>query len=399
MTARLQTEKTILKTPVTLLIADDETAIQDMLKCLFEGEGYRCLTAGNGHQAIKILQSIKVDVVITDINMPGMNGIELLRQGKNFCNSDFIVITGYVEDFSYDRMIEEGASDFIYKPFTSKEMLIRLKRVLRERNLLMERERITQDLADSNLQLKRYADDLKQTLGELKNAHEELRAAYLDTINRLVIAAEYKDEDTGDHILRISLFSALIAQKMGLSSDLVTNLRYAAPMHDIGKIGIPDRILWKPAILTQEEFDIIKTHTTIGASILSNSKSDVLRAAHDISLTHHEKWNGKGYPNGLKGEKIPIPGRIVGLVDVFDALTSKRPYKNPYPLAIAFEMIQKEREHHFDPMIVDAFVDSFDEISAIRRDFGAALTIAIDDLKWSERDIMSGMDKAIATGR
>jgi putative two-component system response regulator len=382
--------------PVTLLIVDDETAIREMLKLLFEREGYHCLTAENGHHALKIMESIKADVVVTDVNMPGMNGIELLRQGKKICNSDFIVITGYVDDFTYDRMIEEGASDFIYKPVTSKEMLIRLKRVLRERSLLMERERITQDLAESNIQLKKYAQDLNQTLGELKNAHEELRAAYLDTINRLVIAAEYKDENTGDHILRISMLSALIAEKIGLPSELVTNLRYAAPMHDIGKIGIPDKILLKPSVLTQDEFDIMKTHTTIGASILAGSKSDVLKVAHDISLTHHEKWNGEGYPHGLMREKIPIIGRIVGLLDVFDALTSHRPYKQPYPISVAYDIIKNERERHFDPMIVDAFENCIDEITAIKKDFGATRKLTADSLQWSERDMQTGMDKIIS---
>jgi putative two-component system response regulator len=398
MTTGLQTEKASSSQPITLLIVDDETAIREMLKLLFEMEGYHCLTAENGNHALTILGSIKVDVVVTDINMPGMNGIELLRQGKRRSNSDFIVITGYVDDFSYDRLIEEGASDFIHKPVTNKEILIRLKRVLRERFLLMERNRVAQDLADSNLQLKKYAQELSQTLAELKNAHDELRSAYLDTINRLVIAAEFKDEDTGDHILRISLFSALIAKKIGLPEDLITNLRYAAPMHDIGKIGIPDKILLKPARLTKEEFETIKTHTTIGASILSGSKSDVLKTAHDISLTHHEKWNGQGYLKGLKAEKIPIIGRIIGLVDVFDALTSYRPYKQPYPIDIALEIIQREREQHFDPMIVDAFESSLDEIADIKKEFSAIRQLTPDDLQWSERDIRQGLDKIISKG-
>jgi putative two-component system response regulator len=398
MTTGFQTEKPISSQPITLLVVDDEIAIREMLKFLFEMEGYHCLTAENGHHALTILGSIKVDVVVTDINMPAMNGIELLRQGKKRCNSDFIVITGYVDDFTYDRLIDEGASDFIYKPVSNKEILIRLKRVLRERFLLIERDRVAQDLAESNLQLKKYTQELNQTLDELKNAHDELRAAYLDTINRLVIAAEYKDEDTGDHILRISLFSALIAKKIGLSDDLIANLRYAAPMHDIGKIGIPDKILLKPDRLTHEEFEIIKTHTTIGASILAGSKSDVLKTAHEISLTHHEKWNGRGYPKGLKSEKIPIIGRIVGLVDVFDALTSLRPYKQPYPIEIAWEIIQKEREQHFDPMIVDAFESSLDEISGIKKEFSAARHLTADDLKWSQRDIQQGLYKIISIG-
>lgn len=393
MAIELQPRQADSNLPVTILVVDDEPAIREMLKLLFEREGYHCLTAENGHEALKTLEALKIDVVVTDINMPGMSGVELLRQGKRLTQSDFIAITGYVDDFTYDNLIEEGASDFIYKPITSKEMLIRLKRVLRERFLLIERDRINDELEESNLQLKKYAQDLRETIAELKNAHDDLRAAYLDTINRLVIAAEFKDEDTGDHILRISLFSALIAEKIGLPADLITNIRYASPMHDIGKIGIPDRILLKPGRLTEEEFEIIKTHTVIGASILSGSKSDVLRMAHDIALTHHEKYNGIGYPNHLKAEKIPITGRIVGLVDVFDALTSNRPYKKPYPIEIAFDIIRKEHEGHFDPMIVDAFTSSMDEIKAIKKDFGVYNKSAIEEMEWSERDIQSGMHK------
>jgi putative two-component system response regulator len=396
MTIEVESGKAPHHPPVTILVVDDEPAIREMLKLLFERDGYHCLTSENGHEALKTLDSIKVDVVVTDINMPGMSGVELLRQGKKLTRSDFIVITGYVDDFTYDNLIEEGASDFIYKPITSKEMLIRLKRVLRERFLLIERDRIHDELEESNIQLKKYANELRETLTELKNAHDELREAYLDTINRLVIAAEFKDEDTGDHIMRISLFSTLVAEKIGLPAELISNIRYAAPMHDIGKIGIPDRILLKSEILTPEEFEIIKTHTSIGASILSGSRSDVLRMAHDIALTHHEKWNGTGYPNGIKGEKIPITGRIVGLVDVFDALTSHRPYKKPYPIDIACDIILKEREHQFDPMVVDAFINQMNEIKTIKKDFGAMHQIKLSDFQWSERDIQAGMDKKFA---
>ena len=191
----------------------------------------------------------------------------------------------------------------------------------------------------ASLQLTKYADDLNKTVSELKSTYRDLQEAYLDTIHRLALAAEHKDEDTGDHILRMSRYSTFLAEKLGLPPDEVQNIRYAAPMHDVGKIGTPDSILLKSGKLTDQEFELMKMHTTIGAKILGNSKAKILQVAEQIALSHHEKWNGKGYPLGLTGENIPMVGRIVALADTFDALTSKRPYKKPYPLAIAFEVI------------------------------------------------------------
>jgi len=215
-------------------------------------------------------------------------------------------------------------------------------------------------------QLERYADDMNKTISELRDANQELREAYLDTIHRLALAAEYKDEDTGDHIMRMSRYSALLAEKLGLSSDEVKNILYAAPMHDIGKIGIPDNILIKPGKLTDEEFGILKTHSIIGANLLAYSKSEILQVAEQIAISHHEKWNGKGYPKGLAGEDIPLTGRIIGLADVFDALTSKRPYKDAFPVEKAIDIIKKERGEHFDPHVVDVFLENIDEILQIK---------------------------------
>ncbi len=193
----------------------------------------------------------------------------------------------------------------------------------------------------------------------------------------------------------MSAFCTLIAQKYGLEEDAVKNIRYASPMHDIGKIGIPDKILLKPDRLTSEEFDIIKTHTTIGASILADARAEVLQSGHQIALTHHEKWNGKGYPNGLKKEAIPVFGRIVGLMDVFDALTSSRPYKNPYPIEIARDIIKKEREISFDPDMVDIFLDNIDALVQIKGDVGSFANISGEEFQWSARDKSDGTHRFI----
>ena len=242
-------------------------------------------------------------------------------------------------------------------------------------------------------QLLKYADDMRETFLELKAAHQELHGAYLDTIRRLVLAAEYKDEDTGDHIVRMSRYSALIAEKLGLPGEEVQNILYAAPMHDVGKIGIPDSILMKPAKLTDEEFEIMHTHATIGAKILADSKAEILQVAERIAISHHEKWNGKGYPQGLSGDKIPVEGRIVGLADVFDALTSRRPYKDPYPIEVAVDIIKKQRGQQFDPDVVDVFLENLDEFLKIKAEVGSAEDVSLSDFVWSERDQTEGKNE------
>lgn len=242
------------------------------------------------------------------------------------------------------------------------------------------------ELEASHLQLEKFADDLVSSVRELREANKELREAYLDTIHRLVLAAEYKDEETGDHIVRMSRYSALIAEKIGLPDKEIMSILAAAPMHDIGKIGIADNIMLKPGKLTEEEFETMRTHTSIGAKILANAKAEILRKGQRIAISHHEKWNGKGYPVGNVGEKIALEGRITGLADVFDALTSKRPYKDPYPVEVAVDIIQKEREQHFAPDLVDVFLDNLDEVIAIKNEVNSSGNVSLADFAWSERD-------------
>ena len=241
-------------------------------------------------------------------------------------------------------------------------------------------------LEDTAQQLLEYAKDLNRSYLDLKVARKELQAAYLDTIYRLVLAAEYKDEDTGDHIIRMSQYCALIAEKLGLSLDEVQKILYAAPMHDVGKIGIPDNILMKPGKLTEEEFAIVKTHTIIGAKILENSKSEILSAAEEIAISHHEKWDGTGYPRGLSGTNIPLAGRIASLADVFDALCCKRPYKDPFPIEVVLEIIKKERGKQFDPDILDVFLEHIDEILKIKAEVEKGDNVVKVAFLWNSKD-------------
>ena len=374
-----------------ILIVDDEVPITEMIFQALQRVGYECHIAHSGEEALEIMGREEFDAVITDIRMPGMDGVDLLKKIKAQYDADVMVMTGFTEDYNYESIITAGASDFIQKPLSFRELILRLKRVLRMRYLIIERDAINQKLQDNLEKLEKYSV-------ELKDAHEELEYAYLDTINRLVAAAEYKDEDTGDHIIRMSRYSSLIAEKLGVPPETVKLIRYASPMHDIGKIGIPDRILLKPERLDADEFETIKSHTTIGASILSKSKAEVLKMACEIARSHHEKWNGHGYPHGLAKTEIPISGRIVCIADTFDALTSQRPYKNPYPIEVAVDIIKSEREKQFDPDIVDAFIANLDEIRRIRDEVSGAGDVSLADFLWSDRDRVDGIDKQIRTG-
>ena len=243
-----------------------------------------------------------------------------------------------------------------------------------------------EELEAANRQLVQYEAELKKTIAELQAVCKELHEAYIDTIHRLVLAAEYKDEDTGYHIVRIGRYSALIAEKIGMPAGDVQKILYAALMHDVGKIGIPDNILMKPGKLSEKEFELMKTHTTIGDKILSDSKAEILQMARQIALSHHEKWNGRGYPQGLSGEEIYLAARIVGLADVFDALTSRRPYKDAFPVEIALDIIRQERGEHFDPGIVDVFFENIDEILKIKEEVGLPGDVSLDGFTLSERD-------------
>ena len=198
---------------------------------------------------------------------------------------------------------------------------------------------------------------------------QELKEAYLDTIFRLSVAAEYKDDDTAAHIHRMSRYSAILAEGLGLSAHEVEGIRYASPMHDIGKLGVPDSILMKPAKLTPMEFKEMQNHTVFGAKILENAKAELLRISEQIAFTHHEKWDGSGYPRGLKGENIPLSGRIVALADVFDALTSKRCYKPAFSLEESMKIIQEGTGRHFDPKVVQAFNNNLEKIVAVKGQF------------------------------
>ncbi len=338
-----------------ILAIDNEDTNLRLVERLLKSVGYIGVeTTADPFDGLARAQKKHFDLILLDINMPRLDGYAIMRQireTKFAIPPAVLVLTAQgTRDFML-RSLELGARDFVSKPFDRNELLMRV------RNLLEAQ------LAQRLLQ------DQKTTLESLvANRTRELSNTRLQVVQRLGRAAEYRDEDTGQHIMRMSRISARLAAELGWSDRETELMLHASPMHDIGKIGIPDAILRKPGRLTAEEWDTMKTHTTIGAELLAGDQSDLMTLAREIALGHHEKWDGSGYPNGLGNEDIPLSGRICGLADVFDALTSERPYKEPWPVKKAINLIREARGKHFDPVIVDAFLDVIDDIEQIRQD-------------------------------
>jgi putative two-component system response regulator len=343
---------------VTILAVDDEPMNRELIATVLGKEGYEVLHAEDGEDALRVLGSKAVDVILMDVMMPVMDGFEAVRRIKAdeaLKNIPIIMLTALSDKNSLKESLKLGANEFLSKPFEIDELKIRIK------NMVI---------------VKQYQDGLEDMVAvrtkELEKALADLKNSERDVIATLVKASEFKDTDTAEHIERMSLYSHFIAKKLGLSEAEQELILSAAPMHDVGKIGIPDSILLKPAKLTNEEFETMKSHSAIGFEILSVRDNDILKAGREIAISHHEKWDGSGYPKGLSGEQIPLFGRIIAVADVFDALGTKRPYKEPFSNDECFRIIAEGRGTHFDPTIVDIFLAHKDEILQIKADFDKA---------------------------
>jgi putative two-component system response regulator len=349
-----------MDTKAKILVVDDEDRNLRLMKLLLTSFGYDVLTASNGEEALEMVHDIPPDVILLDVMMPKMDGFEVAKQLKREEETKIIPIVmvtalNGVEDRV--KALEAGADDFLNKPVDKTELRARVTSLVKVKacNDYMR-----------NYQKELEAEVAKRTI-QLRQALKKLKEASLESIFHLCRAAEYKDENTGDHIKRMSHYASAVARKMGLNKQTVEDLLYTAPMHDAGKIGIPDHILLKPSKLNNKEWETMKQHTIVGAQILAGSGAKFIKLAEIIALTHHERWDGSGYPKGLKGSKIPLIGRIAAIADVFDALTSKRPYRmKPFSLEEAFNYIKEGRGRHFDPKVVDAFFATKDEIVLIK---------------------------------
>lgn len=299
------------------------------------------------------------DLILLDYMMPELDGLAFMRRLKALPErtaTPVIMITADLERDVRYQALELGARDFLNKPLDAAEFTARLKNQL----ALIEAER-------------KLSDRAAWLAEEVAKATAEIRSREKETILRLSRAAEYRDPETGAHLLRMSHYSRLIAERIGLSVEEQELILEASPMHDIGKVGIPDAILLKPGRLDEAEFEIMKRHPRIGHEILAHSASPLLQAAAVIALSHHEKFDGSGYPQGLIGENIPMYGRIVALADVFDALTSERPYKKAWPLERAHAFLVEQAGTHFDPTLVNVFLDAWEDVQAIHQRYQANL--------------------------
>jgi len=315
-----------------LLLVDDEATNLQVLRYILQ-EDYRLLFAKDGAKALEMAERERPDLILLDVMMPGMTGYEVcqaLKQQPELESIPVIFVTALADVDDETRGFSVGAVDYITKPVSPPVVRARVR---------------------THLSLVRM---------------DELRQTRLQIVQRLGMAAEYKDNETGLHVIRMSHFSKVLALAAGLSEAAAEDLLNAAPMHDVGKIGIPDAVLRKPGKLDEQEWAVMRQHVEIGARIIGEHPSGLLRTAQRIALTHHEKWDGSGYPNGLSGEDIPLEGRIVAIADVFDALTSVRPYKAAWSVEDAVALLHRESGRHFDPRLVELFVQQLPAILEIK---------------------------------
>ncbi|WP_135077300.1 HD domain-containing phosphohydrolase [Terasakiella sp. SH-1] len=339
-----------------ILVVDDNPSNVLLLEALLQQEDYHNITSTTDPTVVRSLhEEHDFDLILLDIQMPKLNGFEVMEQLKEHHDQDdylpVLVLTAQTDMDTRLRSLDLGARDFVTKPFQHAEVLQRIHNSLEIRHLYKQQ--------------KEYSHTLEEKVHE---ATAELRKSQLDIIRCLGRAGEYRDNETGEHVIRMSKSCQALALALGLSERHAEMILYASPMHDVGKIGIPDHILLKPGKLTSDEWNTMQTHAHLGAGILADNESEMVQMARTIALTHHERWDGTGYPNGLKGEEIPLEGRIAAICDVFDALTSWRPYKKAWTIEEAIEFLKENAGTHFDPNLVPKFIDILPKVLDIREE-------------------------------
>ena len=338
---------------MNVLIVDDQSSARTMLRHVVEAIGPTVHTAdfGSPVEALRWSEGHPTDLVLLDYRMPDMDGLEFARRfRRSLSRRDVpIVLISVVGDEPVRQAaLEAGVIDFLVKPVRPRELRTRCKNLLQ--------------LRQQGESVKERARSLEQ---RVLQGLQEVEQRERETLYRLARAIEYRDSSTGIHLLRMAHYAEVLAEAVGMSEDEVGILTSAAPLHDIGKIGIPDSVLLKRASLTDEEFAVMRRHPSVGYDILRDSQSRFVQMGATIALRHHERWDGSGYPDGLKGEDIPLPARVVAVADVFDALTSERPYKHAWPVEEALDYMKAHRGTLFDPLCVDALFDSQERILGI----------------------------------
>jgi putative two-component system response regulator len=325
-----------------ILVVDDEDANIEILHRILMRAGFtRVESTNDSRLATSFYVQHRPDLILLDLHMPHLDGLEVMDQLNEIAEASYLpilILSGDLTPTARREALSRGAKDFVNKPFQSDELLLRIKTLLETRLLYIQIQSQNQVLE-----------------AKVRERTRELVEAQIEIIERLAVAAEFRDDNTGQHTHRVGQMSSLLAKQLSLPDSQVSLIARAAPLHDVGKIGVPDTILLKMGKLTPEEFQIVKTHTVIGARILSGGKFPLLRLAEEIAFSHHERWDGDGYA-GIRGVDIPLAGRIVAVADVFDALTQQRPYKPAWPVAEAIAEISCQRGRQFDPGVVDAFL-------------------------------------------
>ena len=331
--------------PSCILIIDDEEPVVDLLREILETGGYHNLVSTTDpRQAGTIFHGCNPDLIILDLHMPRLSGVEVLQEltaASAEAYLPIVVLTGDVTPESKRRVLGMGAKDFLIKPFDTTEVLLRIKNLLVSRVLYKE--------------LKRHNETLEQ---RVQARTRQLAEAQVEILNHLAIVSEYQDDDSSQHTQRVGALAATLARSLGQTEEQVELIRLAAPLHDIGKVGVPNHILLKSGKLMPSEFEIMQSHTTVGGEVFAKSRFPLLQLARQIALYHHERWDGLGYPQHLKGEQIPLPARIVAVVDAFDALTHARPYRKAVSFQEARVELRAQAGVQFDPQMVKVFLSA-----------------------------------------
>jgi len=350
-----------------VLVVDDDPALRRWARRILAAQGYDCDAASDAASARAALRGGSFELALLDVNMPGESGIELLSHLRiEHPTVAVLMVTGEDDLGLATTAIELGAYGYMIKPVRAGELLINVTNALYRRRREAELRRRLERLEDDD----ETAGALRRALAATSLETDVALAFQSDSMRRLVRLAEFRDDQTGQHMARMGRYCELIALQLGLPEEECRSIRLASELHDVGKVGIPDRILLKPGKLTVAEFELMKTHAEMGHRLLADSEAELMRMAACIALTHHERWGGGGYPQGLAGEKIPLEGRIAAVADVFDALTSDRAYRPAFPVGLAVDMMEAERGRHFEPKLLDTMRATFDSIDDVRRTYG-----------------------------
>jgi putative two-component system response regulator len=350
-----------------ILIVDDDELIRHMLAELLVSYGYHCTSAANAFEARRILKEQPFPLILCDVNMPGESGLDLMRYlQRAYPDTAVVMVTGVDDPQIATSALELGAYGYIIKPFEFNEVLINITNALRRRRLEIENRLHQQHLEDI---VRQRTSALQQAITRLEHAELEVRLSREETINRLAIAAEYRDHATAQHIQRMSHYCGLLARRAGLPEARCELIRIASPMHDIGKIGTPDQVLLKTEPFTHDDYTVIARHAEIGYRILVGSDSELLKVAATIAWTHHEKFDGSGYPRKLAGDAIPLEGRIAAIADAFDALSSPRHYKPAFETERVVTMMREKRAQYYDPDLLDIFFSAMNDVLAIQAQY------------------------------